>query len=128
MAYEEGGSGSFTIHLSATRPADLAPDANWLGLEPEPASASATESETETESVEEEANKENARVGKEKGKTKAVVESASPPAAKSTRSRASFGKRAGEKYRSVAKEDDEETRGKPRREPKRTFSFTPLEL
>ena len=96
--------------------------------EPEPASASATESETETESVEEEANKENARVGKEKGKTKAVVESASPPAAKSTRSRASFGKRAGEKYRSVAKEDDEETRGKPRREPKRTFSFTPLEL
>ena len=77
---------------------------------------------------EEEANKENARVGKEKGKTKAVVESASPPAAKSTRSRASFGKRAGEKYRSVAKEDDEETRGKPRREPKRTFSFTPLEL
>ena len=60
--------------------------------------------------MEEEANKENARVGKEKGKTKAVVESASPPAAKSTRSRASFGKRAGEKYRSVAKEDDEETR------------------
>ena len=102
--------------------------------EPESEPASASETETETESVEEEANKENARLGsdgkeKAKGKAKAVVENAEPLAAESARSRASFGKRAEEKYRSVATEDaDEEPRREPRKEPRRAFAFTPLAL
>lgn len=100
--------------------------------EPGSEPASASETETETETVEEEANKENARVGsdgKAKGKAKAVVENAEPSAAESARSRASFGKRAEEKYRSVATEDaDEAPRREPRKEPRRAFAFTPLAL
>lgn len=98
--------------------------------EPGSEPASASETETETETVEEEANKENARVGSDgKGKAKAVVENAEPSAAESARSRASFGKRAEEKYRSVATEDaDEAPRREPRKEPRRAFAFTPLAL